>query len=162
MNNEFTFNNVIKSVGNSIEFLTEKGGYTLSLYVIQDEIEKRCDVYLSISDVSTTFILFSKSLPLLNGPPIPFTQDRINIDRKIIKQKTYEELYNDSFYITPERIFESTIYLGAYEDKLGGHIPKEIIDQAYEIMMALYNNQSLNLIGKEKQCVEKISIDILL
>lgn len=162
MTNEFTFDSFIKSVGNSIEFLTEKGGYILSLYIVQDEIKNRCDIHLSISDVSTTFILFSKSMQLHNGPPISFTQDRINLDRKIIKQKTYEELYNDSFYVTPERIFESTIYLGAYEDKLGDHIPKEIIDQAYEIMMALHNNQSLNLIGKEKQCVEKISIDISL
>lgn len=162
MNNEFTFDNVIKSVGNSIEFLTEKGNYTLSLYIVQDETEKRCDIYLSISDTSTAFILFSKSLPLLNGPPIPFTQARLNLDWRIVKYKSCEELYNDSFYITPERIFESTIYLGAYEDKLGGHIPKEIIDQAYEIMIALHNNQSLNLIGKEKQCAEKISIDISL
>ena len=162
MTNKFTFDSFIKSVGNSIEFLTEKGGYTLSLYIVQDEIKNRCDMHLSISDVSTTFILFSKSMQLHNGPAISFTQDRINLDRKIIKQKTYEELYNDSFYVTPERIFESTIYLGAYEDKLSDHIPKKIIDQAYEIMMALYNNQSLNLIGKEKQCSEKISIDISL
>lgn len=162
MTNEFTFDNFIKSVGNSIEFLTEKGGYTLSLYIVQDEIKNRCDIHLSISDVSTTFILFSKNLQLHNGPPIPFTQARINLDRKIIKQKTYEELYNDSFYITPERIFESTIYLGAYVDEYNNHIPKEMIDRAYEIMMALYNNQSLNLTGKEKQCAEKISIDISL
>ena len=105
MTNEFTFDSFIKSVGNSIEFLTEKCGYTLSLYIVQDEIKNRCDIHLWISDVSTTFILFSKSLQLHNGPPISFTQDRINLDRKIIKQKAYEELYNDSFYVTPERIF---------------------------------------------------------
>jgi hypothetical protein len=162
MTNEFTFDNAIKSVGNSIEFLTEKGDYTLSLYIIQDEIENRCDIHLSISDISTALILFSKSLPLHNGPPIPFTQARLNLDWKLMKHKTYEELYNDCFYITPERIFESTIYLGAYVDEYNNHIPKEMIDRAYEIMMALYNNQSLNLTGKEKQCAEKISIDILL
>lgn len=162
MNNEFTFDNVIKSVGNNIEFLTEKGDYTLSLYVIQNEIERRCHVHLLISDISTDLILFSKSFPLHNAPPIPFTQARLNLDWKIMKYKSCEELYNDFFHITPERIFESTLYLGAYEDELGNHIPKEMIDQAYEIMMALYNNQSLNLTGKEKQCAEKISIDILL
>lgn len=162
MNNEFTFDNVIKSVENTVEFLTHQGNYTLSLYIVQDDIIKKCDIYLTVSDISTNLILFSKSFSLPDGPPLPFTSDRLSLDEKLNKYKTIEERYNDSFNVNSEKIFESTIYLGAYVDEYNNHIPKEMIDQAYEIMMALYNNQSLNLTGKEKQCAEKISIDILL
>ena len=162
MTNKFVFDHVIKSVENTVEFLTHQGDYTLSLYIVQDDVIKKCDIYLTVSDMSTNLILFSKSFSLHGGSPLPFTFDRLSLDQKLYKYKTIEERYNDTFNVTPEKIFKSTIYLGAYADEYDTSIPKEMADQAYEIMMALYNNQSLNLIGEEKQCAEKISIDILL
>ena len=162
MTNKFVFDNVIKSVENTVEFLTHQGNYTLSLYIVQDDLIKKCDIHLTVSDMSTNLILFSKSFSLHGGPPLPFTPDRLCLDEKLNKYKTIEERYNDSFNVNSEKIFESTIYLGAYVDEYNNLIPKEMVDQAYEIMMALYNNQSLSLIGEEKQCAEKISIDISL
>ena len=162
MNNKFVFDHVITSVENTVEFLTHQGNYTLSLYVVQDYVIKKCDIYLTVSDISTNLILFSKAFSLPGGPPLPFTPDRLSLDEKLNKYKTIEERYNDSFNVNSEKIFESTIYLGAYVDEYNNSIPKEMVDQAYGIMMALYNNQSLNLIGEEKQCSEKISIDISL
>ena len=162
MTKEFNFDHVIKGVGNNVECLTHQSNYTLSLCIVQDDVIKKCDIYLTVSDMSTTLILFSKSFSLHGGPPLPFTFDRLFLDQKLHKYKTIEERYNDTFNVTPEKIFKSTIYLGAYADEYDTSIPKEMVDQAYEIMMALYNNQSLKLIGEEKQCAEKISIDILL
>lgn len=157
INKTFIFDKILKGVLGTIDCSITKDDYTLNFFNSTNNIE---EIHVKLRDIkdNVTLFLYSKWFGITGKMLI--VPEKLETNETLRKYESKEERFNDFIYITDDKIFLTTIYLGAYKSKNNHNtIPEEMINITYELLSYIHNNQRFQV--KSKECVMEISLNLI-